>query len=144
MIRAEPRWIARRLLHGTAPSAKSPSRGFSVAAIGQRMKAHRRHAAMRAYPARPMRAHIQDTPNCAQHIKGAKHVEFPGIDHNPWVGDANSILGEIEAFLTGGRREIEPDLDRVLASVLFTDIVGATTRRPRMETPSHSTSLACS
>ena len=64
----------------------------------------------------------------ARHIKGAKYVEFPGIDHNPWVGDANSILGEIEAFLTGGRREIEPDLDRVLTSVLFTDIVGATTR----------------
>ena len=64
----------------------------------------------------------------ARHIKGAKFMEFPGIDHSPWAGDANSILGEIEAFLTGGRREIEPDLDRVLASVLFTDIVGATTR----------------
>ena len=64
----------------------------------------------------------------AQHIKGAKFVELPGIDHLPWIGDANSILGEIEAFLTGGRREIEPDLDRVLATVLFTDIVGATTR----------------
>ena len=64
----------------------------------------------------------------ARHIKGAKYVEFPGIDHNPWAGDANSILGEIEAFLTGGRREVEPDLERVLATVLFTDIVGATTR----------------
>ena len=64
----------------------------------------------------------------ARHIKGAKYVEFPGIDHNPWVGDANSILGEIETFLTGSRREIEPDLDRVLASILFTDIVDATTR----------------
>jgi class 3 adenylate cyclase len=64
----------------------------------------------------------------ARHIKGAKYVEFPGIDHNPWVGDANSILGEIEAFLTGARREIDPDLDRVLATVLFTDIVGSTTR----------------
>jgi class 3 adenylate cyclase len=64
----------------------------------------------------------------ARHIIGAKYVEFPGIDHNPWVGDTNSILGEIETFLTGGRREIVPDLDRVLASVLFTDIVGATSR----------------
>jgi class 3 adenylate cyclase len=64
----------------------------------------------------------------ARHIKGAKYVELPGIDHNPWVGDANSILGEIETFLTGERREIAPDLDRVLATVLFTDIVGATTR----------------
>jgi pimeloyl-ACP methyl ester carboxylesterase/class 3 adenylate cyclase len=64
----------------------------------------------------------------ARQIKGAKFVEFPGIDHNPWVGDANSILGEIEAFLTGERPETEPNLDRVLASVLFTDIVGATLR----------------
>ena len=64
----------------------------------------------------------------ARHIDGAKYVEFPGIDHLPWVGDANSIIGEIEAFLTGGRRELEPDLDRVLASILFTDIVDATTR----------------
>jgi class 3 adenylate cyclase/pimeloyl-ACP methyl ester carboxylesterase len=64
----------------------------------------------------------------ACHIGGAKYVEFPGMDHLPWVGDSNSILGEIESFLTGGRREIEPDFDRVLATVLFTDIVGATTR----------------
>ena len=64
----------------------------------------------------------------ARHVKGAKYVELPGIDHNPWVGDAKAILGEIEAFLTGGRSETEPDLDRVLASVLFTDIVEATTR----------------
>ena len=64
----------------------------------------------------------------ARHIKGAKYVEFPGIDHTPWVGDANSILGEIESFLTGGRREIETESDRVLATILFTDIVGATNR----------------
>ena len=64
----------------------------------------------------------------ARHIKGAKYVEFPGKDHNPWVGDANAILGEIESFLTGGRREAETDSDRVLATILFTDIVGATNR----------------
>jgi pimeloyl-ACP methyl ester carboxylesterase/class 3 adenylate cyclase len=63
-----------------------------------------------------------------RHIKGAKYVEFAGIDHNPWVGDANSILGEIESFLTGQCREIETDTDRVLATILFTDIVEATKR----------------
>ena len=63
-----------------------------------------------------------------RNIVGAKYVEFPGIDHNPWVGDANSILSEIETFLTGERSETKPDFDRVLATVLFTDIVGATTR----------------
>jgi class 3 adenylate cyclase len=71
---------------------------------------------------------VEGSRYLARHIKGAKYVELPGIDHNPWVGDANSIVGEIEAFLTGERREIEHELDRVLATVLFTDIVGATTR----------------
>jgi class 3 adenylate cyclase len=63
-----------------------------------------------------------------RHIKQAKYVEFPGIDHNPWVGDADSILGEIETFLTGQRREVETESDRVLASILFTDIVDGTKR----------------
>ena len=64
----------------------------------------------------------------ARHIKQARYVEFPGIDHNPWVGDANSILGEIETFLTGQRREVESETDRILASILFTDIVESTKR----------------
>src|SRR6202035_3278646 len=64
----------------------------------------------------------------ARHIRGAKYVELPGIDHNPWAGDANAILGEVEEFLTGRRRESEADPDRVLATVLFTDIVGSTAR----------------
>jgi class 3 adenylate cyclase len=64
----------------------------------------------------------------AKHIKSAKYVELPGVDHSPWVGDSNAYLGEIEEFLTGARRENEADLDRVLATVLFTDIVGSTAR----------------
>jgi class 3 adenylate cyclase len=62
----------------------------------------------------------------AEHIPGARYAEFPGEDHWPWLGDAESVLGEIEEFLTGARREREPD--RVLATVLFTDIVGSTER----------------
>jgi pimeloyl-ACP methyl ester carboxylesterase len=54
----------------------------------------------------------------ARHIRGAKYVELPGNDHMPWVGDSNSILGEIETFLTGQRREVETESDRVLASIL--------------------------
>ncbi|HEV8676495.1 MAG TPA: adenylate/guanylate cyclase domain-containing protein, partial [Methylomirabilota bacterium] len=59
-------------------------------------------------------------------IPGAKYVELPGIDHLPFVGPADTILDEIEEFLTGVRHGPEPD--RVLATVLFTDIVGATER----------------
>ncbi|MEE8347769.1 MAG: adenylate/guanylate cyclase domain-containing protein, partial [Dehalococcoidia bacterium] len=62
----------------------------------------------------------------AEKIPGAKYVELPGIDHMPWVGDADTILDEVQEFLTGVRPGPEPD--RVLATVLFTDIVGSTQR----------------
>jgi class 3 adenylate cyclase len=62
----------------------------------------------------------------ATHIIGAKLVELPGVDHLPYVGDADSILDEIEEFLTGVRPP--PEHDRVLATVVFTDIVGSTER----------------
>jgi class 3 adenylate cyclase len=62
----------------------------------------------------------------AQEIPGAKYVELMGQDHLPWVGDADAILVEIEEFLTGVRHSPEPD--RVLATVLFIDIVGSTER----------------
>jgi class 3 adenylate cyclase len=62
----------------------------------------------------------------AEHIPGAKYVELEGIDHIPFIGDADSVLGHIEEFLTGVRPVPEPD--RVLATVLFTDIVGSTER----------------
>jgi class 3 adenylate cyclase len=60
----------------------------------------------------------------AEHIPGAKHVELPGDDHSPWAGDVDGLVGEIEEFFTGVRHRPEPD--RVLATVLFTDIVDST------------------
>jgi pimeloyl-ACP methyl ester carboxylesterase len=59
-------------------------------------------------------------------IPGARYVELPGIDHLPWAGDSDTVLGEIEEFLTGTRSL--PHADRVLATVMFTDIVGSTKR----------------
>jgi class 3 adenylate cyclase len=62
----------------------------------------------------------------AQHIAGSKYVELPGTDHLVWVGDRESILGEVEEFLTGIRHA--PETDRVLATIVFTDIVDSTAR----------------
>jgi pimeloyl-ACP methyl ester carboxylesterase len=59
-----------------------------------------------------------------ERIPGARIVELPGSDHMPWLGDQDAALDEIEEFLTGVRPH--PALDRVLATVLFTDIVGST------------------
>jgi pimeloyl-ACP methyl ester carboxylesterase len=62
----------------------------------------------------------------AAQIPGARYVELPGIDHLPWAGDSEAVLGEIEEFLTGTRSA--PESERVLATVMFTDIVGSTER----------------
>jgi class 3 adenylate cyclase len=61
----------------------------------------------------------------AAHIPGAKYVELGGVDHLPWV-NGDDILAEIEEFVTGERPIVEPD--RMLATVLFSDIVGSTER----------------
>jgi class 3 adenylate cyclase len=59
----------------------------------------------------------------AEHISGAQLVEFDTADHVPWASEAD-IAGEIEEFLTGTRK-LAPS-SRMLATVLFTDIVGST------------------
>jgi class 3 adenylate cyclase len=62
----------------------------------------------------------------AAQIPGARYVELPGVDALPYLGDADTVLDEIEEFLTGARGPV--DFDRSLATVLFTDIVGSTQR----------------
>ena len=62
----------------------------------------------------------------AHHIPGAKLVELPGEDHQPWLGDRDTVLNEVEKFLTGKHQVLEPE--RVLATVLFADIEGSTER----------------
>jgi class 3 adenylate cyclase len=57
-------------------------------------------------------------------------VELAGEDHLPWAGDWRPLVGEIEEFLTGERGA--RDVDRVLATVMFTDIVGSTEAAARL------------
>jgi class 3 adenylate cyclase len=58
------------------------------------------------------------------HIPGARYIELPGPDHVPWVGNTDAVVDDVEEFLTGSISTVETD--RVLATVLFTDIVGST------------------
>jgi len=62
----------------------------------------------------------------ARLIPGARLVELDGEDHAFWVGDVEPVLAELEEFLTGMRTP-EPQ-HRLLATILFTDIVGSTQR----------------
>ncbi|MEX1255116.1 MAG: adenylate/guanylate cyclase domain-containing protein [Dehalococcoidia bacterium] len=65
----------------------------------------------------------------AEHIPGAKYVELPGEDHLIQALDEDvldHLLDEMEEFITGTRQRPEPD--RVLATLMFTDVVGSTER----------------
>jgi len=65
-----------------------------------------------------------------EHIPGAKYVELPGADALYWVGEARGLLDEIEEFVTGARGG--SGIERVLATILFTDIVGSTDRAAQL------------
>ena len=62
----------------------------------------------------------------AKRIPGARFAELAGSENYLWAGDPRVLSAEVEEFLTGVRPVAEPD--RVLATVLFTDIVGSTAR----------------
>jgi class 3 adenylate cyclase len=68
----------------------------------------------------------------AKQIPGARYIEYPDGDHAFWTGDIESLLLDIEEFVTGHRDSASPDLERVLATVLFTDIVDSTQRAAQM------------
>jgi class 3 adenylate cyclase len=69
-------------------------------------------------------ASVEEGRWIAGRIPRAKFVELSGDAHTLWAGNTDEIVDEIEEFLTGARRGPEPD--RVLATVLFTDVVGST------------------
>lgn len=64
----------------------------------------------------------------AAQIPGARYIEYPQGDHGFWVGDTETLIGDIEEFVTGQRDAGEADLERILATVMFTDIVDSTRR----------------
>jgi class 3 adenylate cyclase len=71
----------------------------------------------------------------ASQIPGARFVELPGPDHYVAAGDAAAVVREVQRFLSGD--DVEPpvgadDLDRILATIVFTDIVGSTETAARV------------
>jgi pimeloyl-ACP methyl ester carboxylesterase/DNA-binding CsgD family transcriptional regulator len=68
----------------------------------------------------------------AEHIPGARFVELPGRDHLVFVGNQDEVIGEVEQFLTGVRRIPADEPDRVLATVMATEIVDAAQTATRL------------
>src|SRR5262245_6264298 len=71
-------------------------------------------------------ANVEASRYMAERIPGARFVELPGADHLPFLGDADTVLDLTQEFLTGTMPTHEPD--RVLATIMFTDIVDSTVR----------------
>ncbi len=69
---------------------------------------------------------VQGARWMAERIPDVRYVELEGIDHVPWYGDSAPVLEELERWVTGSVTRPEPD--RVLSTVLFSDIVGSTER----------------
>ncbi|MGH2641467.1 MAG: adenylate/guanylate cyclase domain-containing protein [Actinomycetota bacterium] len=68
---------------------------------------------------------IDQSRDMAGRIAGARFIELPGSEHFVWVGDTDAIADEVERFVVAFG-EVEAELDRSLATVLFTDVVGST------------------
>jgi pimeloyl-ACP methyl ester carboxylesterase len=62
----------------------------------------------------------------ARQISGAEYVELAGGDHFPWAGDQNALIKEVERFVGNVSRDAQETFERVLATILFTDIVDST------------------
>jgi pimeloyl-ACP methyl ester carboxylesterase len=77
-----------------------------------------------------MISRVQHGRYIAEHVPDARYVELPGDNHMPLIGEKDDLLDEIEEFVTGTRPIREPD--RVLATVLFTDICSSTERAAEM------------
>ena len=71
--------------------------------------------------------HVGNGRYFADHIPGAVYLEFPGDDHLPWIGDADSIVDAIVHFAGADRARAAPEAsERFVTTALFTDIVGST------------------
>ena len=118
------RWIGRYVRQAASPKAAAALMRMNTQIDVREVLPTVRAPTLLIYRTDDADVHVEEGRYIAERIPGAKFVELPGIDHVVWAGDADAVLDEVEEFLTGARRG--PDSDRVLATVLFTDIVGST------------------
>ena len=122
-------WIARLQRHAATPREYA---GFARTAfdIDVRHVAEAVHApTLILHCAGDRVCHVENGRFLARTIAGARYVERPGTEHVPWLAP-HSVTSDIREFLTGDREGSDPD--RVLATVMFTDVVRSTERAASM------------
>jgi class 3 adenylate cyclase len=124
------RWVGRYLRQSASPKAAAAMLRMNTQIDVRDILPAIRVPTVLIYRTDDADVHPDEGRYIAGRIPGARFVELPGGDHTMWTGDASAILDEIEEFLTGVRRGPEPD--RVLATILFTDVVGSTELATRL------------
>ncbi len=125
------RWYATRLRLGASPTAAVTLMKMVMETDARTVLPSIHVPSLIVHRVRDRNCDVRGARFAAGQIPGASYVELPGDDHLPWVGDSEAIVGEIEQFLTGiwhGGGWEEPEPERVLSTVLFTDIVGSSER----------------
>jgi pimeloyl-ACP methyl ester carboxylesterase/class 3 adenylate cyclase len=124
------RWLATLLRLGASPGAEIARQRMNAEIDVRHVLPAIRVPTLVLHRTGDRDSSVEEGRYIAAHIPGAKFVELPGDDHFPMVGDMDSVLDEIEEFVTGARPDREPD--RVLATVMFTDIVSSTEHAVRL------------
>ena len=125
------RWYATRLRLGASPSAAVVLTKMAMETDARPVLPSIQAPTLVLHRSGDRNCSVQNARYAAEHIPDAVFVELPGIDHLPFVGDSEAIAREIEQFLTGVWKRggwNEPEPERVLTTVLFTDIVGSTAK----------------
>ncbi|MGZ8716985.1 MAG: adenylate/guanylate cyclase domain-containing protein [Gaiellaceae bacterium] len=124
------RWYATRLRLSASPSAAAELQRMNIDTDTRPLLPSIRVPTLILHREGDRNVDVKNARYAAEHIPGAQCVELEGDDHLPWVGDSETIVDEIQRFLTeiwkSGWKA--PDPDRVLATVLFTDLVGSTAK----------------
>ncbi len=119
-------WWARNLRMGASPGAGIALYRMNIEIDIRRVIPSIRVPTLVLHRAGDRLINVGNSRYMAGQIPGAKYVELEGVDHLPWFGDAEAVLGEVQEFLTGIR---PPEThERTLATVLFVDIAGSTER----------------
>jgi pimeloyl-ACP methyl ester carboxylesterase/class 3 adenylate cyclase len=128
-------WYATRLRLGASPAAAVSLTKMAMETDARPVLPSIQAPTLIVHRTGDRNCDIENARYAAQHIPDSVLVELPGDDHLPWVGDSEAILSRIAHFLTGlwdGGGWDEPEPERVLSTVLFTDIVGSTARAAQL------------
>jgi class 3 adenylate cyclase len=122
------RWLAKDMRHGASPAAALAFNEVEAEMDVRSVLATVQASTLVLSRSEPAHARAADL---AERIPGARHVRVPGKDWIPYAGNIEPFIDEVERFVRSVSAE-EASYDRVLATVLFTDIVGSTQKAAQL------------